>query len=131
MFQRPKRPGLSIDMAPLLDVVFLLLIFFMLTSSFVPPSVPLNLPQAAPGEVMDSARVLVSLDREGRVFVSETEVGDGDFEQVLRRELESNATDTVHFRGDQSVDYGLFLQWIGRARAAGARQLHLVHDPAR
>ncbi|MFZ9965065.1 MAG: ExbD/TolR family protein, partial [Terrimicrobiaceae bacterium] len=47
MFARPKRPTLSIDMAPLIDVVFLLLIFFMLTSSFVPPSVPLTLPQAA------------------------------------------------------------------------------------
>jgi len=130
MFSRSKRPGLSIDMAPLLDVVFLLLIFFMLTSSFVPPAVPLNLPQAASTATGDSPRVLVSLDTEGRIFLGETLVTDSDFEQALAQSLDATGTSTVHFRGDKAVDYGRFLELISRARGAGARQFHLVHDPA-
>jgi biopolymer transport protein ExbD len=130
MFARPKRATLSIDMAPLIDVVFLLLIFFMLTSSFVPPSVPLTLPQAAPGAPSEAAKVVVSLDANGGMSIAEKPVADSEFEPALRAALDQNATATVHFRGDTSVDYGAFLKLISRARAAGASQFHLVHDPA-
>ena len=129
MFSRPKRPTLSIDMAPLIDVVFLLLIFFMLTSSFMPPSVPLTLPQASSKGSAEAAKVVVSLDGEGRVSISETLVPDDDFENLLKIELEKNATTMVHFRGDKTVDYGVFLQLMSRARGAGAQQFQLVHDP--
>ncbi len=129
MFSRPKRPTLSIDMAPLIDVVFLLLIFFMLTSSFVPPSVPLTLPQAASDESSDAAKVIVSLDGEGRISIAETLVPDVDFENLLKIELEKNATTMVHFRGDKTVDYGIFLQLMSRARGAGAQQFQLLHEP--
>jgi biopolymer transport protein ExbD len=130
MFARPKRATLSIDMAPLIDVVFLLLIFFMLTSSFVPPSVPLTLPQAASGAPSEAAKVIVSLDANGGISIAEKPVADSEFETALRSALDQNATATVHFRGDTSVDYGAFLKLISRARAAGASQFHLVHDPA-
>ena len=129
MFSRPKRPTLSIDMAPLIDVVFLLLIFFMLTSSFMPPSVPLTLPQVSSKESTEAAKVVVSLDGEGRISISETLVPDIDFENLLKIELEKNATTMVHFRGDKTVDYGIFLQLMSRARGAGAQQFQLVHEP--
>ena len=130
MFTRPKRPTLSIDMAPLIDVVFLLLIFFMLTSSFVPPAVPLNLPKARSGAPSDTAKVIVSLDQNGEISISEKTIADAEFESALSAALEQNATNAVHFRGDTTVDYGVFLKLISRARNAGASQFHLVHDPA-
>ncbi len=130
MFTRPKRPTLSIDMAPLIDVVFLLLIFFMLTSSFVPPAVPLTLPKANSGAPSEAAKVIVSLDQNGQISISEKTITDAEFESALSAALEQNATNTVHFRGDTTVDYGVFLKLISRARNAGASQFHLVHDPA-
>ena len=130
MFTRPKRPTLSIDMAPLIDVVFLLLIFFMLTSSFAPPAVPLTLPKAATGAPSETAKVVVSLDQAGGISISENAITESEFETALRAALDQNATTTVHFRGDTSLDYGVFLKLISRARNAGASQFHLVHDPA-
>ena len=130
MFTRPKRPTLSIDMAPLIDVVFLLLIFFMLTSSFVPPAVPLTLPKASSGAPSEAAKVIVSLDQNGQISISEKTIADVEFESALSAALEQNATNAVHFRGDTTVDYGVFLKLISRARNAGASQFHLVHDPA-
>jgi biopolymer transport protein ExbD len=130
MFTRPKRPTLSIDMAPLIDVVFLLLIFFMLTSSFAPPAVPLTLPKAASGAPSETAKVVVSLDEAGGISISEETIPEAEFEAALRAALDQNATTTVHFRGDTSIDYGVFLKLISRARNAGASQFHLVHDPA-
>lgn len=130
MFTRPKRPTLSIDMAPLIDVVFLLLIFFMLTSNFVPPSVPLTLPKASSGAPSEASKVIVSLDQTGQISIAEKTIADAEFETALRAALEQNGTTAVHFRGDTSVDYGVFLKLISRARSAGANQFHLVHDSA-
>ncbi len=130
MFTRPKRPTLSIDMAPLIDVVFLLLIFFMLTSNFVPPSVPLTLPKASSGAPSEASKVIVSLDQTGQISIAEKTIADAEFETALRTALEQNGTTAVHFRGDTSVDYGVFLKLISRARSAGANQFHLVHDSA-
>ena len=73
--------------------------------------------------------MVVSLDGEGRVSISETLVTDGEFENLLKIALQKNATTTVHFRGDKSVDYGIFLQLMSRARTAGAQQFQLVHEP--
>lgn len=129
MFPRSRRPGLSIDMAPLIDVVFLLLIFFMLTSSFVPPSVPLALPRTEVREVGESPRVVVSLDAGGRISIGGEVVEEAAFEEGLAAALEREGTAAVHFRGDTSVDYGIFLDLVARARAVGARQFHLVHQP--
>jgi len=72
---------------------------------------------------------VVSLDREWRISISETLIADGDFENLLKIKLQKNATTTVHFRGDKTVDYGIFLQLMSRARTAGAQQFQLVHDP--
>jgi biopolymer transport protein ExbD len=130
MFSRPKRPTLSIDMAPLIDVVFLLLIFFMLTSSFAPPSVPLTLPQAASQAPGEAPKVIVSLAPDGTISIGDAVIPNSDFEPMLQQALDQNTTATVHFRGDKSVDYGAFLKLISRARASGASQFHLVHDPA-
>jgi len=117
-------------MAPLIDVVFLLLIFFMLTSNFVPPSVPLTLPKASSGAPSEASKVIVSLDQTGQISIAEKTIADAEFETALRAALDQNSTTAVHFRGDTSVDYGVFLKLISRARSAGANQFHLVHDSA-
>ena len=65
MFHRPKRITTSIDMAPLIDVVFLLLIFFMLTSSFSLPSLQIKLPTAQGQPDSSPEVILVAVDAQG------------------------------------------------------------------
>lgn len=130
MFRRPKRPSHSIDMAPLIDVVFLLLVFFMLTSSFTPPSLPLSLPKArATGETPPPAPV-VSIDASGVVALNGEVVDPAQLGTVLTPLLEAGAGKTVHFRGDRAVDYGRILDLMNRARLAGATQIHLIYESA-
>ncbi|GAB4169157.1 MAG: hypothetical protein Fur0032_07610 [Terrimicrobiaceae bacterium] len=129
MFRRPRRPTHTIDMAPLIDVVFLLLVFFMLTSSFSPPSVPLRLPEMRPAEAAEPPVVVVSMDSEGKISIADLRVENTQFEAALRKALEQADTKTVHFRGDRDAGYGQFLKLMARAREAGALQFHLVHEP--
>lgn len=131
MWRRSRRAALTIDMAPLIDVVFLLLVFFMLTSGFVPPSLPLRLPQASGEPPGGSVAVVVSMDAGGAISVNGQRVEKEAFGEVLREALRSAATPAVHFRGDKEADYGAFIELMDLSRNAGASQFHLVYEPKR
>jgi biopolymer transport protein ExbD len=127
-FSRPRRAKLAIDMAPLIDVVFLLLVFFMLTSSFLPPAIPLDLPQTANKEIAPSLPIMLSLDRHGRVALNEEIVDLAALQGRLAALIAETGITSILLRGDQSVEYGTFLRLMEIARAAGAKKLNLVHD---
>lgn len=131
MFLRPRCPSHMIDMAPLIDVVFLLLVFFMLTSNFVPPALPLQLPKASGEDAASGVAVVVSLDTSGTLTVDGSPVAEAEFASALARALKDAGTSTVHFRGDRSIDYGAFVDLMDRARKSGVGQFHLVHETAR
>jgi len=129
MFIRPKRPSHTIDMAPLIDVVFLLLIFFMLTSSFTAPSLPLKLPGASGAESERRETLTVSVNDQGEIAIAGDIVTLEDFEPTLRERLAATGDKTVNFRGDRDLDYGIFVDLMDRARRTGATQFNLVHEP--
>ena len=128
MFTRPKRPTHTIDMAPLIDVVFLLLIFFMLTSSFVPPSLPLALPKASGEPGSPDIAVIVSMDAAGGISIADSLVPADEFETRLALALADADTEIVHFRGDRESSYGRFVDLMDRAKGVGATRFHLIHD---
>lgn len=66
------RTGVRMDMTPMVDVAFLLLIFFMSTTQFkAPEAVAVNLPgSTADVRVPDTGTIIVTLTREGRLFIS-------------------------------------------------------------
>ena len=127
MFRRPRRPTHTIDMAPLIDVVFLLLVFFMLTSSFTPPALPLDLPEVRSSAGSEPVVVVVSLDAAGGLAIDGSVVEESAFEVRLKEALVAAGTQTVHFRGDKNAVYGKFLGLMAKAKEAGAGQFHLVH----
>jgi biopolymer transport protein ExbD len=127
-FPRPRRSRLTLDMAPLVDVVFLLLVFFILTSSFLPPALPLDLPGSTNEEAAPAEPIVVSLDSAGAIAVNGEIVSRAEFSGKMREALAENENAAVHFRGDRTAEYGWFLQLLDESRQAGAQRLHLVHE---
>lgn len=127
-FIRPKKPNLSLDMAPLIDVVFQLLIFFMLTSSFSNPSLRLDLPKAVHKDLKEPERIVISVDKWGNIAVNTDSVSMKDLSSHLATKLSSDSNKAVHLRGDQEMPYRLFVEVMDRARQAGARQINIVHQ---
>jgi biopolymer transport protein ExbD len=127
-FIRPKRVSARLDMAPLIDVVFLLLIFFMLTSSFLQPSIPLALPQAAAADEPPPAPVFVSVDESGLVYINQEPVAREEFIAKLGAVLAGRDDQTVNFRGDRTMPYEVFVALMAEARQAGAVQFNIVHE---
>ena len=129
MFTRPKRLTTSIDMAPLIDVVFLLLIFFMLTSSFTLPSLQVKLPTARGQADTSPEVILISVDAKGSITLQGSPVSLSQFDQKLQAISQGQVDRKIHFRGDQRMNYGLFVELMDRARQIGIVQFNLVHDP--
>lgn len=131
MFVRPRRLKLTLDMAPLIDVVFQLLIFFMLSSSFITPNLPLVLPSVGvTAEVTDSAPTVVSVDEEKRIYINQSEVSMVDFESALAAQLERSEEKSIQFRMHEERPYREFVGLMNLARKAGATQLNIVYRDA-
>ena len=127
-FIRPKRATLSLDLAPLIDIVFQLLIFFMLTSTFLNPALKLTLPTASSREKIDPEQLVVSVDSVGNVFVNFDKVEMTELKDVLQTRLAPMERKQVNFRGDHNLRYQEFVKVMDIAKQAGARQLNIVHQ---
>lgn len=128
MFLRPKRPSTGLDMAPLIDVVFLLLIFFMLSSSFLNPVLPLTLPQAEEGEVDPAQIIVVSVDENDTLYLNHQPVDQDEFMGLLQERMELFDTRMLYFQGDADMPYNRFVELMDLARGAGAEQFNIVHQ---
>ena len=73
-----------LDIAPLIDIVFLLLIFFMLTSSFIfQPGIKVNLPKAITGEIIQRENLILVIDKNNKVYVEDRIMTDEELRSML------------------------------------------------
>jgi len=124
-FKRNKEnePGLGI--APLVDIVFLLLIFFMLTSHFdIASGIRIRLPKAAHrilGEQKEN--ITVVMDEEGNIYLKGKKVKDSDFRKKLHLLVEEK--DMIHLvlQADKEARHGRVVQIMDLAKSAGIRSI--------
>ncbi len=121
-------------MTPLIDVVFLLLVFFLVTATFAQTQehagLPVDLPEGATGEsVAEDSQITVHLHDDGRITVQEAggeprEMADlAAMDAALRSAYELDPTSSVYLRGDQEVPYGTVMEVLDQARLVGFRQV--------
>jgi biopolymer transport protein ExbD len=134
---RRRRAEPTLDLTPLIDVVFLLLVFFLVTATFATSteqsSVPVDLPEGTTGEASSAAeRVTVHLEATGAVTI---ELPGAPIERsselsAIRAKLaEAFAREPgvpVYLRGDREVPYGRVMEVLDAARAAGFTQVYNV-----
>lgn len=127
-FVRVKKPALSLDMAPLIDVVFQLLIFFMLSSSFLVPAMKLSLPKAVEHDQKVPEQIVVSIDKEGQIFLNKESLAMEALTGEIQARLAASDEKSVHIRGDQEMAYKYFVEVMDAARKGGAVQINIMHE---
>lgn len=126
-FEGRKKANQGLNLTPLIDVVFLLLIFFMLTSNFVRDQViPLTLPTAKSGNALKDELLQVVIDAQGRLLIGEDVVAVDDLTTLLQQELKNRADKRVRIRGDKAVSLGVTVDVLDAARKAGAKGVDIV-----
>jgi len=131
-----RKPMADINVVPYIDVMLVLLVIFMVTAPLITQGVKVDLPQAEaqpqPGE--GSPPVVIHVDQFGDTYV---DLGDADLLPVdqlllyqrLRGVLDVAPATPVMLRADASVDYGLVVDAMVAAQAAGAASVGLVTRP--
>ena len=121
-FSSPKKPITAFSMAGLADIVLLLLIFFLLTSSFIPNfGIQVNLPRADTSVPMQSQYVTVVINAEGQFFVNQDRVARDQLLPAIR-EAQGDRTALV-LRADEKATVGQFAEVAAIARALDLRVL--------
>ena len=125
----PRRKAL-INITSLIDVVFLLLLFFVVTSTFLErPGLDLTLPAASPTEVARRDEVTLELDARGGMWLDGRPVEADGLEVALKDALTAGGTQRVVLEADEQVRHGRVVEAMDAARRAGATGLVVATRP--
>ena len=111
----------AFSMSSMTDIVFLLLIFFMLTASFITPSgLPVNLPSSAASKIV-MQKTSITITKELRYYINEKEVSLRNMERELSNELGGAEESSVTLHVDKTVDSEYLLKVAGIASKLKAK----------
>jgi biopolymer transport protein ExbD len=109
-----KRISVAIDMTPMVDVAFLLLIFFMTTTQFkAPEQVSVQLPSSSSEiKVPDTGVIVITVTKQGKFFIGDetgkaTELAESDLAKAMLEERVRRPTARVLVKGDKQTEFGL------------------------
>ncbi len=113
-----------INIASLVDVLFLLLIFFMVTSAFVEqPNIKLELPSTRHSEVSKMNNMVLSIARDGKLFLQDRPVDKKTLEKELRRVVLDTGDEVLVLKADKFVPYGVVIDIMDAVKGAGFRKV--------
>jgi len=127
-FEGVRRNSHVPNLTPLIDIIFLLLVFFMLTSHFVnDESIPVELPTAVSGESPKQDKALeIGINAQGLILIHKNLVEPRSLVSVLNTELQQRKNKRVIIRGDKTSNLEVVVKVLDAARQAGAESADIV-----
>lgn len=117
----------GIDLTPMLDVVFIMLIFFIVTSSFIKESgIEVNRPQADTAAAQDKGNILIAVTADGQVWLDKQVVDVRSVRAHVQRMRQEQPEGVVVVQADQDARTGLVVQVMDQARLAGVDDVVLA-----
>jgi len=135
MHLAPIRGGRKpeVQMAPLIDVIFLLLLFYAVTTQFVADErLKLKLPEAKTAEDAginrDERPPLVTIATDGSIWIDDKIVPESELEGRIKQLVERAPEEGIILKGDEGADYGIVVHVLDLARSAGAKGIQMSAD---
>jgi len=119
----------EINVTSLVDVAFTLLVIFMITTPILQGGVEVTVPKAPSAPFQVSEGVVVSVDRDGQIYIDDAEVSRDEFAAAIGPIVERSDGQTVYVKGDTDVPYGVVLWVIGTLNAADLESVSLIAEP--
>ena len=126
--QRQRRPGLRMELSPLIDCIFQLLIFFMLSSTFLTPSIKLTLPTAEAGSVSSGDKIMVTLSNDDTIYINKQQVTFETLGPEIRKLLQDSDEKIITIRGDSDINFSAFVRALDIAKRNGAVNVNIAHE---
>jgi biopolymer transport protein ExbD len=127
--RRKEHRASEIDISPLIDCVFILLIFFMVTSNFVKDmKVDIERPGAASAEKASNKALRIAIDSNSVIFVDGTPVRPWMVQSRVREFLEGSGSDQVLIVTDRRVPAERLIEVVDQCRLAGAQHVGVASE---
>jgi biopolymer transport protein ExbD len=124
---RSKQDESEVNLTPMLDVVFILLIFFIVTASFVKEAgIDVNRPDAATAEKKERGNILVAITENGQIWVDKRQVDPRALRANIERLHAENPQGSVVIQADEESENGVFVRVMDQAKLAGAPNIAIA-----
>ena len=124
-----EKGSSAIDIAPLIDIVFQLLIFFMLTSSFIfQPGIKINLPKAVTSEVLHEQNIVVTITADNLIYIDNKAVTSNELSKRLSKDIAA-LKKPILIKADRRASLGRIVEVWDLCRASGISQVNIATNP--
>ena len=118
----------EINVTSLVDVCLTLLVIFMITAPMLQGGVEVSVPRAQTQSVPSNEGVIVTVDRQGAVYIGQQQVSWSEFERAFPNAVRAAGAKNVYLRADQGVPYGRVVQVLGAMKAADVATVGLIAE---
>ncbi len=123
----PEDTG--IDLTPMLDVIFIMLIFFIVTTTFVREAgIKVNRPAAQTAVKQEQNNILVAISPEGEIWIDKQRVDIRELRGLIQKLKSENPDAAVIIQADRDARAGLLVQAMDQARLAGVRDVAVAAE---
>lgn len=119
----------EINVVSLIDVMMLLMIIFMITAPMMQGGVDIALPSADVKPLEPKNGLVVTVNRDGQIFVDDTELTFDEFAGSIKALSDRKGGGGVFLRADQGVEYGVVVRLVAAMKARGITEVGLVAEP--
>ncbi len=127
--KKKQRYQMQMPLTSLIDIVFMLLIYFLLTTNFIiDEGIKIKLPQARSGAPQIQKDITVYVDKDGQAYLSDKQVSLSQLFTELKQMIGQNKDQLVIIKADRSVILNKAVKVMDMAKAAGAERLSLATE---
>ncbi len=129
VFDRKHHNHAHINIAPLVDVVFLLLLFFMLTSHLMQePAIRIKLPESKTSETKNETINTVFISKSGDIYYQNTKVALSELQSTILGGIQNPEKDFLRIKADKDVNVGLLVKVIDEVRLSGVKNFSILTE---
>ena len=128
VFKRRLKPVATVDLIPMIDVIFQLVVFFMVSSTFIlTPGIPLELPDSTSAEPVVLTKLIVTMVSEDELYLNEDRTSLADLDDLINSLPEKSVEDikSIIVEGDRRVSYSLMVNVLDILRESGFTGINL------
>lgn len=119
----------EINVTPLVDVVLVLLIIFMITAPVLQSGIEVNVPKTKTVKEITEERMVISIDKQQRVYLGNDAVNINEIGDKLRRKIRDPQNQYVYVRADENVPFGAFATVMDAVKQSGITNVSIVTQP--
>ncbi len=126
---RTRSALADINITPLVDVVLVLLIIFMLTAPILQSGIDVAVPKTRTVKEITEERLVISIDRQQRVFLGNDPININQIADTLRRKVRDPQRQSIFLRADENVPFGAFATVMDAVKQSGISNVSIVTQP--